>query len=95
MVMPILLTIIEAPKTLRKLPRFSTSGSRFAVGAASVDATDVRDRCHARTLYATGLRVSELVKLRLADVNTTAGYLLTFGKDKSVWCPWVNRQRLP
>jgi integrase/recombinase XerD len=34
------------------------------------------------TLYATGLRVSELVKLRLRDVNFDAGYLMTFGKGR-------------
>jgi integrase/recombinase XerD len=32
------------------------------------------------TLYATGLRVSELVKLRLPDINLEAGYLTTVGK---------------
>ena len=31
-------------------------------------------------LYATGLRVSELVTLKLRDANTIAGYLLAFGK---------------
>jgi len=31
-------------------------------------------------LYATGLRVSELVTLKLKDANTVAGYLLAFGK---------------
>ena len=34
------------------------------------------------TLYATGLRVSELVKLRLADLNLEAGYLVAYGKGK-------------
>ena len=34
------------------------------------------------TLYATGLRVSELVKLRLRDVNFDAGYLMTLGKGR-------------
>ena len=33
-------------------------------------------------LYATGLRVSELVKMRLRDVNFDAGYLITFGKGR-------------
>jgi integrase/recombinase XerD len=34
------------------------------------------------TLYAAGLRVSELVKLRLGDFNLDAGYLVAFGKGK-------------
>jgi integrase/recombinase XerD len=39
-------------------------------------------------LYATGLRVSELVSLRLTDLNLAAGYLLTSGKgDKERLVP--------
>jgi integrase/recombinase XerD len=33
-------------------------------------------------LYATGLRVSELVSLKLVDINLQAGYLLTSGKGE-------------
>ncbi len=33
-------------------------------------------------LYATGLRVSELVKLRLRDLNFDAGYLMATGKGR-------------
>ena len=41
-----------------------------------------RDAAMLELLYATGLRVSELVKLRLRDVNFDAGYLITFGKGR-------------
>ena len=41
-----------------------------------------RDAAMLETLYATGLRVSELVKLRLRDVNFDAGYLMAFGKGR-------------
>jgi integrase/recombinase XerD len=34
------------------------------------------------TLYATGLRVSELCKLRLRDLNFDAGYLMAVGKGR-------------
>ena len=40
----------------------------------------LRDRAMLELLYATGLRVSELVNLRLPDVNLEAGYLRTVGK---------------
>jgi integrase/recombinase XerD len=40
----------------------------------------LRDRALIELLYATGLRVSELVGLRAADVNLSAGYLTCTGK---------------
>ncbi len=74
--------IIEAPRTLRKLPEILNvrEVDVLLTAAKGGDAADIRDRAMLDLLYATGLRVSELVNLRLGDVNTTAGYLLTFGK---------------
>ncbi|GLI39180.1 site-specific tyrosine recombinase XerD [Geobacter hydrogenophilus] len=74
--------IIEAPKTLAKLPQILTGREVEALLAApgSDSALDVRDRAMLELLYATGLRVSELVGLGVRDVNVTAGYLMAFGK---------------
>jgi site-specific recombinase XerD len=44
--------------------------------------------------YATGLRVSELVKMRLRDVNFDAGYLITFGKGRKERLVPVGEQAL-
>jgi integrase/recombinase XerD len=46
----------------------------------------LRDRALIEVLYATGLRVSELIHLRASDLNLEAGYLSTTGKG--------NKQRL-
>lgn len=46
----------------------------------------LRDRALIEVLYATGMRVSELVSLRQADLNLEAGYLVCTGKG--------NKQRL-
>jgi integrase/recombinase XerD len=59
----------------------------------------VRDRALIELLYATGLRVSELVGLRPSDVNLESGYLTCTGKgDKQRMVPightaseWVDR----
>lgn len=74
--------IIEAPKCLNKLPEVLSPREVDSLLAAPAGdaAADVRDRAMLELLYATGLRVSELVSLRTTDVNTDAGYLMTFGK---------------
>ncbi|HEY6839026.1 MAG TPA: site-specific tyrosine recombinase XerD [Geobacteraceae bacterium] len=75
-------TIIEAPKTIQKLPTVLSGQEveRLLMSAAGNGVLDVRDRAMLELLYATGVRVSELVALRLRDVNLTAGYLITIGK---------------
>jgi len=94
-------TIIEAPKTLLKLPQVLSGREVEALLAApgSDSHRDVRDRAMLELLYATGLRVSELVGLRVRDVNLTAGYLMAFGKGGKERlvpmgesaCAWVSR----
>ena len=80
--------IIEAPRTLGKLPAMLTPREvdRLLAAADSADDASLRDRAMLELLYATGLRVSELVGLKVRDVNMEAGYLLTLGKG--------NRERL-
>jgi integrase/recombinase XerD len=75
-------SIIEAPKTVGKLPAVLAPREVERLLAAPGDGDDmaVRDRAMLELLYATGLRVSELVALRVRDVNLDAGYLLTMGK---------------
>jgi len=52
----------------------------------------LRNRALLEVLYATGLRVSELVGLRAADVNLSAGYLTCIGKgDKQRLVPLGDR----
>jgi integrase/recombinase XerD len=74
--------LIEAPKTGGKLPVFLTSREVEALLATTVgdEVGEVRDRAMLELLYATGLRVSELVSLTLRTVNLDAGYLMTVGK---------------
>ncbi len=73
---------IDAPKTGRPLPEALTEGDVEALLAApqTGDALGLRDRAMLELLYATGLRVSELVNLKLVEVNTRQGVLRTQGK---------------
>jgi integrase/recombinase XerD len=76
--------IIEAPKTSGKLPSVLSSREveQLLATAAGSGLSEVRDRAMLELLYATGLRVSELVTLRVRDVNMDAGFLLTMGKGE-------------
>ena len=49
---------------------------RFLDGIAGNDALDVRDRALFELMYATGLRVSEVVKLDLTDIDLNTGRLV-------------------
>jgi integrase/recombinase XerD len=73
---------LDAPK---RTPRFPKSLSEADVEAllGAPDATTpmgLRDRAMLETLYATGLRVSELVALKTFDANLQAGVVRVLGK---------------
>jgi integrase/recombinase XerD len=73
---------LHGPRTLASLPRFLSAEEVDALLAAPDITTPmgVRDRALVEVLYATGLRVSELVGLRSTDVRTDKGYLQCMGK---------------
>jgi integrase/recombinase XerD len=73
---------LRAPRTLAALPKFLSLDEVDALIAAPDVSTPlgVRDRALIEVLYATGLRVSELVGLRLPDVRADEGYVQCLGK---------------
>jgi len=73
---------VRAPRTWKSLPRFLTLGEvDNLLGAPDADGPlGRRDAAMLELLYATGLRVSELVSLRLRDVNLDGGLLRCIGK---------------
>jgi len=75
---------IRAPRTWKTLPRFLTLEEVDQVlGAPDPSHTlGLRDAAMVELLYATGLRVSELVSLRLRDLNLEVGYLTCVGKGR-------------
>ncbi|MBI4358751.1 MAG: site-specific tyrosine recombinase XerD [Candidatus Omnitrophica bacterium] len=75
-------SVLESPKLWKHLPTFLTLKEMEAVLSAPNirKATGVRDRAILELLYATGIRVSELVGLKTQDVNLDSGFLKCYGK---------------
>ncbi|ODU00320.1 MAG: site-specific tyrosine recombinase XerD [Thiobacillus sp. SCN 63-1177] len=73
---------LDSPKLSRALPRTLTEAdvARLLDSTAPDTPPGLRDRAMLETLYATGLRVSELVGLKLAAVNLGDGVLRVTGK---------------
>ena len=73
---------LHAPRAWAALPKYLALDQIDAL-LAQPDVTTprgLRDRALIELLYATGLRVSELVRLKAADLNLEAGYLTCMGK---------------
>jgi len=73
---------VRAPKLPRRLPKNLSEADVEALLAVPDPATTLglRDRAMIETLYATGLRVSELVGLTLAQVSLDMGVVRVMGK---------------
>lgn len=94
-------TRIEAPKLGRQLPKFLTEVEVEALLNAPDTGTalGLRDRAMLEILYATGLRVTELIGLQSGQVNLRQGVVRVLGKgNKERLVPlgeesieWLNR----
>lgn len=73
---------LRSPKTFRALPKFlSLEDVESLLRGPDVNTPrGQRDKALIELLYATGLRVSELVGLRMSDVRSDEGFLKTVGK---------------
>ncbi len=92
---------IEAPKLGRQLPKFLTEAEVEALLNApdTGNSLGLRDRAMLEILYATGLRVTELIGLQSGQVNLRQGVVRVLGKgNKERLVPlgeesieWLNR----
>jgi integrase/recombinase XerD len=79
---------LHAPKQWQNIPKFLNLEeiNKIIQAPDTARPTGLRDRAMMELLYASGLRVSELCKVGLADLNLEMGVLRTTGKG--------NKQRL-
>jgi integrase/recombinase XerD len=73
---------LESPKLAKRLPRILSveEVERLLEQPRADDPSGLRDRAMLELLYATGIRVSELVSLNRDDVNLALGYVRCSGR---------------
>ncbi len=73
---------LEMPRMDKKLPNILSIEEIEELIAASNNGKPqgLRDRAMLEVLYATGMRISECISLKLEDLNLTMGFVRCFGK---------------
>ncbi len=68
---------IPSARTERKMPQILTGAEvdRLLLAPKSTDPKGIRDKAMMEVLYATGMRVSELIALNATDVNLSARFI--------------------
>jgi integrase/recombinase XerD len=76
--------LVDGPRLAQRLPGVLTPEEvQRLLDAPELERPHgLRDRAMLQTMYAAGLRVSELVSLALGDLNLEAGFLAAFGKGR-------------
>jgi integrase/recombinase XerD len=74
--------LIDSPKLDKRLPDVLSAAEveKLLSSPSGERPASLRDRAMLELLYATGLRVSELVGLRIRSINLEAGFVRTMGK---------------
>jgi integrase/recombinase XerD len=96
---------LQSPKKWERLPKalsldqvkeiLSVSGGSGGPGTRTLDrALFARNSAMVELLYSSGLRVSELVTLKVRDINFAAGFLRVVGKGSKERVVPVNRRAL-
>lgn len=76
--------LIDTPKKASTLPKAISPQSieKLLEAPDTTTPLGVRDRTILELMYATGLRISELVNLKLSDLHLTMGFIQTMGKGE-------------
>jgi integrase/recombinase XerD len=88
--------LLTAPQTGTQLPKYLDSNvlDRLLESPDEQSGKGLRDRAMLDLLYATGLRVSELIKVRVSDVDELQGILRVIGKGNKQRMVPIGRQAL-
>ena len=83
---------LHAPKVEKKMPEIMSMEDAFKLieQPKGNKPKELRDRAMLELLYATGIRVSELINLKLSDVNMQMGYVICKDDNKERMIPFGN-----
>lgn len=81
---------LKAPKVEKKVPQIMTPKEvvRLLDGPKGDSLKDIRDKAMLELLYATGIRVTELITLKLEDVNLQMSYIICRDSSKERVIPF-------
>ncbi len=86
---------ILAPRKWERVPKALGVGDvRAVLDAGGAGKTALRDSAMIELLYSSGLRVSELVSIKLGDIHFDAGFIRVFGKGSKERVVPVNSRAL-
>lgn len=82
--------LLKTPKIKKKIPLILSveEVNRFLEQPDGTSAKEIRDKAMLELLYATGIRVSELIGLKLQDVNLSVGFLICRDGEKERMIPF-------
>ncbi|MBO5167372.1 MAG: site-specific tyrosine recombinase XerD [Lachnospiraceae bacterium] len=86
---------LKAPKIEKKLPETMTitEVDRLLTQPSGDTPKELRDRAMLELLYATGIRVSELISLTMSDINLKMGFVICRDGSRERVIPFGNKAR--
>ncbi len=87
---------VKAPKIDKKLPNILTTEEveRLLTQPNTKSLKGIRDKALLELLYATGIRVSELINMKKSDVNLQLGYIVCRNEKKDRVIPFGNKVKV-
>lgn len=86
---------LHAPKIEKKLPEILSMDEvvRLLEQPSGDSAKEVRDKAMLELLYATGIRVSELISIKVVDVNLNMSFIICRDSNKERVIPFGNEAK--
>ena len=86
---------LHAPKIEKKMPEILSTDEvvRLLEQPSGDTPKEIRDKAMLELLYATGIRVTELITLKLSDVNLQMGYIVCRDSGKERVIPFGNEAK--